>query len=164
MNGNLISNTGPIIALSVVDHLEILHELFKSVSIPEAVHKEILDGGDNDAGIESYSQASWIQVIPLPISTDPLLTMTLDSGESSVIQLAVHKNADVVLIDERKARKIARSIYNLNVVGTARILVEAKHYGLIENVGKVLMDMRSNGYWIHEQIVNVALKQAGENS
>ena len=60
MNKRIVSNTGPIIALSSVNHLEILDKLFSSVSIPEAVHKEILDGGASNAGIKSYNEASWI--------------------------------------------------------------------------------------------------------
>jgi predicted nucleic acid-binding protein len=67
-----------------------------------------------------------------------------------------------VLIDERKGRKIARSIYGLNVVGTARILVEAKHRGILLHVGDTLTKMRDAGYWIHEEIVAAAKKAAGE--
>jgi hypothetical protein len=65
---------------------------------------------------------------------EPLVGTLLDKGEASVIHLARKKTADFVLIDERKARKIARKIYGIHVVGSARILVEAKHRGLISNV------------------------------
>ena len=59
---------------------------------------------------------------------------------------------------ERKARKI----YGIRVVGSARILVEAKHRGLIANVRGALEGMRSAGYWIHDDIMKTALKQAEE--
>ncbi len=59
---------------------------------------------------------------------EPLLETLVDKGEASVIHLVREKGADFVLIDERKARKIARKIYGLNVVGSARILVEAKSW------------------------------------
>lgn len=67
-----------------------------------------------------------------------------------------------MLIDERKARKIARKIYGMRVIGSARILVEAKRRGLIPNVREALLGMRDGGYWIHDDILNIALKQAGE--
>ena len=67
-----------------------------------------------------------------------------------------------VLIDERKARKIARTIYGLHVMGSARVLVEAKRHRLLDNVGAALQAMRDGGYWIGNSIVGVALKQAGE--
>lgn len=57
---------------------------------------------------------------------EPCSRGMLDLGEASVIQFASDMKADFVLTDECKARKEARSIYGLNVVGTARILVEAK--------------------------------------
>jgi predicted nucleic acid-binding protein len=57
---------------------------------------------------------------------EPLLGTLLDKGEAPVIHLPREKGADFVLIDERRARKIARKIYGIRVVGSARILVEAK--------------------------------------
>jgi predicted nucleic acid-binding protein len=71
-------------------------------------------------------------------------------------------NANVVIIDERKARKIARTIYGLHVIGSARVIVEAKRHGLLNNVGVALQSMRDGGYWIGDSIVEIALQQAGE--
>ena len=87
---------------------------------------------------------------------------SLDSGEAAVIELARELNANFVLIDERKARKIARTVYGLHVIGSARVLVEAKRRGLLRNVGVALKAMRDGGYWIGDSIVDVALKKAGE--
>jgi len=83
-------------------------------------------------------------------------------GEASVIVLARSRSAEVVLIDEQKARKIARTIYGLHVVGSARVLVEAKRHGILDNVAVALRMMRERGYWIHEAIVQQALQEAGE--
>ncbi|MGC8580404.1 MAG: DUF3368 domain-containing protein, partial [bacterium] len=90
------------------------------------------------------------------------LQTVLDSGEASVIQLARELKADYVLIDERKGRKIARDIFNLKVIGTARILVDAKKNGILNNVGDAMKQMKDAGYWIHDDIVKFALKEAKE--
>jgi len=45
MNGKLICNTGPLVALSIIDQIHILKRLFEFVAVPEAVHREILEGG-----------------------------------------------------------------------------------------------------------------------
>ncbi len=50
----------------------------------------------------------------------------------------------------------------MRVVGTARILVEAKNRGIIETVGDVLDEMRTAGYWIADDIVHQILREAGE--
>lgn len=47
----VICNTGPLIALAIIDRLEVLKHLFREVMAPEAVHEEILRGGPVLAGI-----------------------------------------------------------------------------------------------------------------
>ena len=85
-------------------------------------------------------------------------------GEAAVIQLAQALAVDQVLIDERKGRKVARDIYGLRTLGTVRVLLEAKQSGLIESILQPLESMREHGYCIHEDIVQAALRQAGEGS
>lgn len=162
MKGYLVSNTGPIIAFALIDRLDILQSLFQKITIPDTVHKELLEGGASGHGLVSYKKASWIKVLSLSSEVDPLLQTVLDIGEASVIQLARETHADYVLIDERKARKIARTIFGLRVIGTARLLVEAKKKGLINSVSDALNRMRDNGYRIHDDIVHFALKEAKE--
>lgn len=162
MNNRLICNTGPIIALSMIDRIDILRHLFELVAVPEEVHKEILEGGATNKGLANYQKAQWIKVITLSNAVDPLLKTSLDSGEAAVIGLARESNTNLILVDERKARKIARAVYGLHAIGSARVLVEAKRHGLLDSVGASLQAMRDNGYWISDSIIAAALKQAGE--
>jgi len=162
MPGKMVCNAGPLVALSLINRLDLLRDLFAVVAVPEAVHREILVGGSENAGLSNYNKVQWIKVLPISTRIDPLLVTSLDEGEAAVIALARELKADFTLIDERKARKIARTVYGLNVIGSAGILVEAKKRGLIENVGSALQDMRDNGYWMGVSIVEAALKMAGE--
>lgn len=163
MKGRLVSNTGPIIALALLDRLDILQSLFETVTISKEVHKELLEGGPSGRGLVPYQKASWIKVHPLSSSIDTLLMTVLDTGEASVIQLAGETKANYVLIDERKGRKIARDIFGFKVIGTARILVEAKKKGILNSsVGDALSRLKESGYWIHDNIVRAALREAGE--
>ena len=162
MQGKVICNTGPLIALSIIDKIDILRHLFEIIGIPEAVHREIMEGAAENSGLSNYHKAQWIEVMPLPLHTDPLLITTLDAGEAAVIALSRELNANLVLIDERKARKVARNIYGLRVIGTAGILVKAKKMGLLDNIASLLQIMRDSGYRIGDSIVDAALKQAGE--
>ena len=115
MQGKVICNTGPLTALSIIYRIDILRHLFEVVAIPEAVHIEIMEGGAENSGLSNYQKAQWIEVLPLPFHADPLLITTLDAGEAAVIALSRELNPDLVLIDERKARKVARNIYGLRV-------------------------------------------------
>lgn len=163
MNEKVICNTGPIIALSMIDRLDILRNLFEFIAVPEAVHKEILEGGAANTGLTNYRKAAWIKVMSLSNPVDPLLRTALDVGEASVIGLARELDISLVLVDERKARRIARTIYGLQVVGSTRVLVEAKKRGLIDNVGASIRSMRDGGYWISDSIFEAALKQSEES-
>ncbi len=162
MKGQVVSNTGPMIALAMIDRLEILRSIFEEILVPEAVHNEILEGGKSGIGIQAYQSASWIQRLSLARPMEALLGSSLGEGEAAVIQLARETDAYYALIDDRKARKIARGVYELNVIGSAGILVEAKKRGLIKDVGKELTRMKDRGYWIHESIILAAIKVAGE--
>ncbi len=43
-----------------------------------------------------------------------------------------------------------------------RLLIDAKRANLLPNIGALIQQMREQGYWIHESIVQVALREAGE--
>ncbi len=164
MKGRIVCNTGPLIALAIVDKLDLLRLLFAEIVVPETVHQEILQGGSCSAGLSVYNQASWIKVKSLNCPFDPLLDSILDAGEASVIQLARESRAELVVIDERKARRVARSVYGLRVIGAARVLVEAKRRGYLKRVDETIRRMRDGGYWLHDDIVRSVLREAGEIS
>ena len=162
MTDRIVCDTGPIIALSIIHRLDLLNSLFSDIVVPDQVHEEICRGGASATGVETYAQASWIERAAPSGPIDDLLMSVLDAGEASVIQLARENLANQVLIDERKARKIARTVYGLTVIGTAGILVLAKGRGLLPGVGDALLQIRHGGYWLHEDIVVAARRAAGE--
>lgn len=163
MSGILVCNTGPLIAFSLIKRLDILRSLFNVIAIPEEVRYEVLQGRAADEKLVRWKEPEWISVRSLSKPIDPLLKTLLHTGEASVVCLAQELCADFVLLDERKARRIARTVYGLKVIGSAGVLVEAKRRGLIDNVGDTIKMMQDGGYWISDAILKEALYQAGEN-
>lgn len=45
MSERIVSNTGPLIALAIIDQLAILQQLYQEVLVPDMVHQEVLQGG-----------------------------------------------------------------------------------------------------------------------
>ena len=158
----LVSNTGPLIALSAIDALYLLPRLYERVVIPYEVREELSAAPHGIMRFPFAETVEWLEVEKVATPIDPLLITVLDWGEAAVIQLARDLHADIVLIDERKGRKVARSVYHLTVIGTVRVLLDAKNNGLISSVGSALRDIRRNGYWIHDTIVQRAMLEAGE--
>lgn len=163
MSRLLVADTGPLVALGGIGRLELLRTLYDAVLVPNAVHLEVLAGGTRAVGLSDYKRMNWIDVVEVN-NIDPSLLALLDEGEAAVIALARLHGANSVLIDEQKARKIARSIYGLHVLGSVRVLLDAKRQGLLEDVGAALLGMRDNGYHLHENIVRRALSEAGETA
>jgi predicted nucleic acid-binding protein len=85
----------------------------------------------------------------------------LERGEAEVIVLAKEKGIKHVLIDEKIARQQA-GIQELNVIGTLGLLLKAKKKGLLSSIKPLILNIRDNGIWIKDEIVNGILKDAGE--
>ena len=158
----IVCNTGPLIALAGVGRLELLQELFGIVHVAEKVKEEVEAGGVSGVGMNMFGEHSWLRVTRLVVPVNPTLASLLDPGEAATITLAHEMKASLVLLDEAKGRKIAGDVYHLPVIGTGRVLVEAKKRGLILAVRPLLDQMRSTGYWINTGVYAQILRMAGE--
>jgi uncharacterized protein len=159
----IVSDTSPINHLAAINQLHLLHQLYKTVIIPEAVYRELTDPNFPVAGATEVQTLDWIQT--RAVSDRKLieaLSNELDVGEAEAIALAVEIQADQVLIDERRGRLVAARL-NLRYTGILGILVEAKSQGLISEV-KPLLDALVNeaGFWVTESLYNSVLRLVNE--
>ncbi|MFC1851645.1 DUF3368 domain-containing protein [candidate division CSSED10-310 bacterium] len=91
------------------------------------------------------------------------LDSELDKGESEAIALALEIKADMLLIDERRARQIAIHL-GLKVVGILGVLVEAKHKSLIPSLKSVLDNLISKaGFRVSHKLYEKVLEAVDEN-
>jgi hypothetical protein len=135
----VVSDTSPILSLALIGRLDLLHDLYGTIVIPAAVRSEII--ATNQGGAREVIQADWIGTRPIhPDIVLRLLLREVDRGEAEAIGLAVQLNADVLLIDERKARHLAAYL-ELGVVGLLDVLQEAKQHHLITSVKPILDDL-----------------------
>lgn len=160
--GPIVCNSGPLIALSLVGHLELLEKLYQRVLVPNAVLREVTGAGKGRIGASEVSNAAWLERMREDPTPEPLLAKELGPGEAAVIATAYRLRAGLVLIDERRARRIAEQAYSLKVKGSAGILVSAKQAGLILAVRPLLDAMAREGYYLSERLITRAAKEAGE--
>lgn len=157
-----VVNAGPLVALSLLDQLDLLPALFAECWVPQTVFNEVAVAGIGKPGAKSLQGADWqarVRLSPIP---DPLLVMELDAGEAEVISLARQLSPCVAIIDERRGRRIAHHVYGLPVKGTAGILVEAQRRGLISGVRPRLLELRAAGYFIADSVIAAACQAVGE--
>lgn len=159
--GPIVCDTGPLIALSLIDQLEILPKLYDRPLVPRAVLAEVTAGGGDRPGTHAILSAEWLQVVE-DVAPEPLLAAELGSGEAAVIATAYELRARLALLDERKARRVAVRVYGLRVKGSAGVLVAAKRAGLVTEVRPLLEALVTKGYYLSPRLVERATSEAGE--
>ena len=58
----VISNSSPLINLSIIGRLNLLERKFSEIIIPEAVWREVVVDGVGKPGTKEVEQAGWIKV------------------------------------------------------------------------------------------------------
>jgi len=118
--------------LILIGHIDLLPRLFQRIILPTAVEEELHDI-DAPAAVRAWigSPPAWLEILAGDQETPGPGPATLDEGEAAVIALAVSLHADLVLIDERKGVKVARS-QGLRVTGTLGLLDLAAQSGLVD--------------------------------
>jgi hypothetical protein len=160
----IVSNTGPIIGLAKIGKIALLNSLAEEVLIPTFVHKELFGRiGTETAQIEQALD-DFIRVRPVDISEPATAKVLaeLDEGERQAVALASSLGKDVLLlIDDYAGRQAARRL-QVAVTGLVGLFLFAKNKRLVENVSSLLDELREAGYWLSDEVVEVAKRLAGE--
>ena len=92
------------------------------------------------------------------------LRQTLDNGEAEAIALATEMQPEVVLLDDKLARRMAQRL-GVTVTGTLGVLLRAKQVGLIVQLRPLITRLQSEGdYYIVSELIEKALLAAGESA
>jgi predicted nucleic acid-binding protein len=127
----VVSNASPLIALARIDHLDLVPKLYQTIVIPTQVYNEVVIAGAGLPGAGQVARAEWIQIIPLS-DTVALRSSRektgLGMGELAAILLARELKADLVLMDEWKARRhaVAEGLAVQGCIGILEILYRKK--------------------------------------
>ena len=154
----LIADSSALIALAVLDKLELLDRLFGEVYVPEAVYNEV----SQKSKPEAEKLTLYCQHKVLTVSSETNLNITLGLGESEAIILYKEKNADFLLCDDKKAKKFARN-FGVNVIGSLGILLKAKERNLIAEIAPLITQLKASQIFIDDTTAMLALKMAGEH-
>lgn len=161
---SIVSNASPLIHLAYVGHLDILRALYGEVLIPEAVWQEVVVKGSSQPGSKEVQEADWIKRHSV---TNQMLVRALqrdlDAGESEAIVLAIETGAELLLMDERLGREVARYL-GVRCIGLVGVLLEAKQKGFIPAIKPLLEALRyRSGFYLSDTLVKRVLQDAGES-
>jgi len=161
----VVANSSVLIALCRIGMLDLLHRKFpEGIFIPKAVWCEVVEGGRGQPGSKEVSSSPWIKVKEVgDRKLVSLLRMELDQGEAEAIVLANEQKADLILLDEKVARRVAKKL-GLPVLGTVGVLIWAKKSGLIDSLRERLDVLQREGnFRIASDVYNEALRAVSED-
>jgi predicted nucleic acid-binding protein len=157
----IVADSGPILSFARANRLELLHQVITDLTIPDAVYEEIVIRGAGKPGSIAVQGASWIRHLPVrDRAFVDQLPPKLHLGEREAIALAKEQGA-ALLVDEREARREALH-QGIAVMGSLKVLREAKTRGIIPRVRPVLGELIAAGLYIGEPLYEAFLRQLDE--
>lgn len=157
----VVSDSTPLITLMKAMRLDILHDLFGEVIIPEAVYQELTANDNYPDETKLISGSDFIRVVSIrDRKTVSVLQRAtgLDLGESEAIVYADDIHADILLIDEVSGRRVAMDM-GLDIMGSIGVLVSAFKKGYIstEEADESFQKIRDANRHISEKLLDDAL-------
>ena len=155
----VVSDTSPICYLLLIGEINLLPALFGSVLIPEAVAAELADPGATTKIRRWVAEPpSWIEIRRLQDATPSLANdlTRLHRGEREAIQLAQEISADLLLLDEREARRVAEN-RDLAITGLVGLLDRAANKGLVD-LQVAVARLRKTNFRVHPKLLAALLR------
>lgn len=157
----VVADTSPINYLILIGHVGVLPVLFGKVILPSVVRDELARPKAPLPVREWIADPpTWLEVRSSVEATDVSLT-DLDDGEKAAILLALELHADLLLIDERRAAKTARS-RGFRVAGTLAILGMAARRDLLILADAVDLLKRTSFHLSQEVLDQFLAEQSGK--
>ena len=155
----VVVNTTPLIALSGIGKLNILKDMYGEIFIPKAVYDEVKL---EPAYSEVNSSLDWINVVDIDNNVYAKMFSTrLHAGEVEAIMYAIDTKADLIVLDDKLARKTAKYM-GLTVTGTLGVVIKAKEIGYIEAVKPIMNMLIQNGLYISADVQKMVLDMVDE--
>ncbi len=150
----------PCIELHRLGIEQVLTQPFDHVYLPTTVFGELLAGSHLDQAYEIVHlpkvRLRKPGAVPLPLAAE-----ALDKGERGALRVAREVDADRVVIDDKRGRKVARSM-GFRVIGTVGLIARAAREGLLESVHPYFLQLRNTNFRATDRLFNEILDQLGE--
>jgi len=161
----IVSNASPLINIARLKLFHHLPSICRELIIPYAVFKEIVERGAGRFGDTEVSKGITSGFIIKKMTGNVLavsaLSEFLGDGESEAIVLSSELSADIILLDDNKARITAQSM-GFTVMGTIGILLEFKNKNIIKKVKPFIDKAISSGFRISPEMYRKTLQHVDE--
>jgi len=143
----VISDTSSLIIFHKIEGFHILEELYSEIIITPQIAEEFKDKLPKLIKVIAVEDKKYLN----------LLATQIDLGEASAIALSQEIEDSLILLDDLKARKLAKKL-NLNFTGALGVIHKAKQEGVIKKVKPLIDKLIRTNFRISEKIINEILR------
>ncbi len=155
----VVADSSALITLAACDCLNLLNDLFESVRVPSAVYREVVvDGKPHAAQLQEFLKG---KVEPTDLQRLVIAAGGLGRGELEAMALYRQLDADMLLLDDRRARTIAR-LNKIETVGSLGVLLFAKQRALVPGVRPLIEMIQRSQIHLGKKVAEDVLRLADE--
>ena len=151
MHSVVISDTSTLILLHKINEFELLKEVYGELMTTPEIADEF-----------GEKLPDWITVLSVKDEKyKKFLETQVDRGEASALALASEFEDVLLLLDDLKARKLAKKLM-YKTTGTLGIIHRAKQMSIIPKVKPLIDKLLLTNFRISKEVINEILKLNGE--
>jgi len=159
----VVADSSPLIILAKLGCFDCLNRLFPRVHISSEVHREVVIAGAALPGAPEVSTAEWIEVKalhnPARLHSEQR-KYGLGPGEMSTILLAKELGANPALLDDHRARKLAKAegLQTLGSIGLLEVFY-LRHY--VADLRSVFRQLLTHNVYVDKRLLDRRLQALG---
>jgi len=147
----VISDTSTLILFQKIDEFKLLNNVYGELLTTPEIAQEF-----------GEQLPDWIKIqAAKDLKYQRFLNTQVDPGEASAIALAAEFEDALLLLDDLKARKLAKQL-NFKVTGTLGVIHKAKQLSIIDKVRPFIEKLMRTDFRISENIIEEILKLNNE--
>ena len=150
----VVADTSPLVVLAKIGLIGVLPKLFGKVIVPSAVFEELLSPRRPESVRGFFAtRPAWVEI---RTPNTLLVIPNLHLGEAAALALALELHADLVLVDDRVAYRVAVE-RGLAAVGTIRVLERAAEAGMVD-LASAFEAVKQTNFWLPGGFLDARLK------
>lgn len=155
----IIADSSALVALATCSALDILVSLYETVNVPQSVYDEIA----SPYKPQGMALANFLQGRIVRVDTRQFVLSAGGLGQGEIEAMALYKllGADLLLIDDRRARLVAEA-NQIQCIGTLGVLLQAKRKGLVGEISSYINALSASPLHYQEALLQKVLQLAGE--
>jgi len=147
----VIADASVLIIFDKLECIDILQKIYQNIFTTPEISQEFNKPLPEWIKIESIQDQKYLKFIRTRV----------DLGEATAIALAAEKDNPLLILDDLKARKLAKQL-GMKITGTLGVINKAKELGIIEKVKPLVDQLKETDFRISENVIGNLLKRNGE--